>query len=829
MALDAARSSVVLHVETDEGTGQFSIARGVLRGGAFGEASGAMALDRVLEVGASSYQVHPVTEPPPMVGLDGKEVDQGPRLSDLLASRQIDSQDRSGFFMRSRLARTETPLPSDLSELEVRVAERLEAGGRPFDLLSELKAPPEEFLSALRGLVDRGIVSSGAAPVPTSKPFASTLQSEQSLGAPPPRPSEKPFGSTLKSARSSLPPSKKFADTFRTVESPTRRGVFGSRVEPDGSQPPSPPLGARTLMGGSTPFPNVTERRQPSKPPSRGRRNSLSSTHMAGSFASPELAQPRTLRDQAPPEAVSQARALATMLFASSSTAEEVPVPSGRFEPETLEELGGLNKALHSSRRPGQAEKPQQFPSTSSDPSQPVVVVGRYEVLARIKSGGVGSVYLCRTSSSSGFQRLFAMKVLRDSSSHDPAMIREFFREAQVLGSLHHPNIIGIVDVGSETEPYLVLDYVEGGSLFELCQASPNSRDPAVIVTIVLDALAGIAAAHTATDDAGNPLKIVHHDLTPHNLLVGIDGACRVADFGVARTSDSKADEKQYGKPAYVAPERYLGGAGDHRSDLFSLGVVLYTALTGRTPFFGESAGEIRQSVLMGKVPSASSVGLGPPPCFDWVIHKALSLSPKDRFQSAEEMMVQLRRIAAREDLIASPSQVASWVTDTLGERLEQRRKVLRPTTYPPALEEAPEAPPPSGFEVAPVTSRPFSSPPSSYAENEKTEALPSQPAAAPAPPPPADRSSEPGEPFQPPAEGAPPVVLYVAISFVLVILGALIFAPDVVRRLFSEGEPPAQTLEDAPPPKTEPTPPSGADQKDEPEVVIPDIQPATK
>lgn len=813
MALDAARSSVVLHVETDEGVGQFSIARGVLRGGAFGEASGAMALDRILDVGASSYQVHPVTEPPRAIGSDGKEVDEGPRISDLLVSRQADSQDRSGFFMRSRLARTERPLPSDLSELEVRLAARLEAGGRPFDLLSELKAPPEEFLTALRGLVERGVISPGSDRSPAPRPFASTLQSAEPLETADLAKTAKPFGATLKSAQYSRPPPN-LGNTFRTVEPPTRKGVFGSAL-PAENEPPSPPVGARTLMGGSTPFPNVTERRQPSKPPSRQGKNPLGSTHMAGSFASPDLAQPRTLRDQAPPEAVSQARALATMLLTSSAD-EELPVPSRRFEPETLEELGGLNKALHSSRKPDLAGTARESVPASSDPSLPVV--GRYEVLARIKSGGAGSVYLCRSSGSSGFQRLFAMKVLRDRSAHDPALIREFFREAQVLGSLHHPNIIGIVDVGSESEPYLVLDYVEGGSLFELCQESPESRDPAVIVTILLDALAGIAAVHEATDDAGTPLRIVHHDLTPHNLLVGTDGACRVADFGVARTGTPKVGEKQYGKPAYIAPERYLGAPGDHRSDLFSLGVVLYTALTGRNPFFGESADEVRQSVLTGKVPPASSVGLGPPPCFDWVIERSLSLNPKDRFQSAEEMMVQLRRIAAREDLLASPSQVASWVKSTLGDRLDERRKLLRPTNAPPPHDEAPPVP---RFEVASVPSRPFSAPPSSYAEGERTEALPSQPVAA--PPPAADASLA----VAPPTGKQRTILLYAAIFFALLALGTVILAPDWLGRFFSH----SQRLDTIEPNPTELKPESETDikKRGEPEFVIPDIQPAGK
>lgn len=751
-AVDAARSSVVLHVQTIKGSGEFSIARGVLRGAAYAEASGVAALEAVLEAGVLSYQVHPVTEPPPALGPDGKEVNEGPRLGDLLEAKKGSEGERSGLYMRARLVRTASPLPSDLTPLQSRVAERLGQGISPAKLLPELAATPEEFLKCLRNLVEKGLIAHRGH-----------------------SPSVRPLSATLQSAEGTL-----------------SKDVGGRAA----------PL-SRTLLGGSPLLSNVTERGQPDQPSTRRPRDPMLSTQMAGSFSSWDLSEPATRRDQAPPEGANRAAKTATIGFGSGR--DDVAVPSRRFEAETLKELGGLNRAIHSSRQP---VLPAADGAAADDPAPGLPVVGRYEVLGRIKSGGVGSVYLCRLKGSSGFQRLFAMKVLRVGVAHDPLLVREFFREARILSTLHHPNVIPIVDAGSEKEPYLVLDYVEGGSLFELCQESPETRDPAVVVAIMLDALAGASAVHQATDDAGEPLQLVHHDLTPHNLLVGVDGACRVADFGVARAGAAKMGERQYGKPAYVAPERYLGAAGDHRSDLFSLGVVLYTALTGVNPFQGANAEEIRRRVLQGQVAPASTVGLRPPPCFDWICEKALAPQPKERFQSAEEMMMQLRRIAAREELIASPSQVGHWVRSVFHERLDARRKLLRPTQPPPQDSNEPD--PVVPFESAEAPQRTLSSPPSSYASWEKTEALPSSPAPEPYPAaePPLDKRE---------------FTLYVAISCVLLVLATAIFAPDWLGFGSSSSVKPAAAdakKPDSAQPKVE---------RPEPEVVIPDIRPAGK
>ena len=409
---------------------------------------------------------------------------------------------------------------------------------------------------------------------------------------------------------------------------------------------------------------------------------------------------------------------------------DDRPVPSVRLAQAVRQELFDLNSAIISSRAPGVQQDSRPFsPAAQNDSDLPRV--GRYEVLARLKRGGMGSVYLCRLSGSAGFQRLFAMKVLSSNSTLDESFdaMEAFFREAQLLAQLHHPNIVGIVDVGTATEPFLVLDYVEGGSLFDLCNGSPNSRDPKKIVAIMLDALAGLAAAHRAVDAGGTPLELVHCDLTPHNLLVGIDGACRIADFGIARAhSDAhrEANGPLWGKPGYMAPERAAGKNSDQRSDIFSLGVALYTALTGVEPFAGASSAETLRNVIEKSVLPPSQVGFCPPPALDWVCMTALEKDPAARFQTADEMLTQLRRVAARADLFAAPLDVGSWVKEVLGKKLEERRQVVRRATDPKTAQIS-EAPPPDLGAAGSTPARPESvhapapPPPSSHTHHEAT------------------------------------------------------------------------------------------------------------
>jgi serine/threonine-protein kinase len=502
-------------------------------------------------------------------------------------------------------------------------------------------------------------------------------------------------------------------------------------------------LGGKTLMGtgySSAPPAALAEDRVPGglRQPAIPKLSPLSSTLLGPAAAAP----------QTPQNGAAQAATL--VLETQHPDVDTGPVPSSQLDPSALRQLAELHEAISSTLHPipqrpieDQEEWPPPPPAEETAPvAEPSVHprVGRYEVLVRLKSGGMGSIYLCRLSGSAGFQRLFAMKVLHTELVEQPEALDLFFSEARLLAQLHHPHIVGIVDVGTVHQPYLVLDYVEGGSLHELLRATGYALEPGVVLSILLDALRGLSAAHQLVGEHGEELGIVHNDISPHNLLVGVDGTCRVADFGVAKARGfSPGSLSTRGKPSYVAPERLLNQPFDHRADIFSCGVVLYQALTGVDPFRGATVEETLRNVLERPILPPSEVGLRPPPALDWVCMKALARNPVERFQSAEEMANQLRRVAAREDLLVPPSRVAQVVRASLGSNLEAARAAAqgaavgtsaarsetgRPSTIPPgalssgasAAAEAPDT------ELA---SPPFTEPPPSSGDfRERTEVL---------------------------------------------------------------------------------------------------------
>jgi serine/threonine-protein kinase len=344
--------------------------------------------------------------------------------------------------------------------------------------------------------------------------------------------------------------------------------------------------------------------------------------------------------------------------------------------------------------------------------------VGRYEVLCRIGRGGMGSVYLCRVTTDAGFRRLFALKVLHASLSESPGASDLFLQEASLLGWLNHPNVVGVVDAAIyHGQPYLVMDYVEGCSFHLLLKRSPEARTPRLVVSIVLEALAGLHAAHTLSDEDGEPLEIVHCDISPDNLLVGINGVCRLTDFGVARVrANAQRPEVTRGKPGYLSPEQVLDRPVDCRSDVFSMGVVLYNTLTGTRVFDGGTVEEVLNAVLKAPIRPPSKVGLCPPAALDAICLRALQRDPALRYQSAEEMLLDLRAVALKHDLLALPSETAGWVDAAVGEDLRMRRLAcldasrrsreamplpLTPSEMPPPLPVAvptlpPESDPPS-------------------------------------------------------------------------------------------------------------------------------------
>jgi serine/threonine protein kinase len=272
--------------------------------------------------------------------------------------------------------------------------------------------------------------------------------------------------------------------------------------------------------------------------------------------------------------------------------------------------------------------------------SQPATL-GRYELLGMLGRGGMATVYLGRMEGEAGFQRLFAIKVLHPHLADDAEFVGMLLDEARIAARLHHPNVIPIVDLGAQDDAhYVVMEYVEGCSLWALLTKYRDTRPPRVIIPIVLDSLSGLHAAHRLTDDDGSPLNLIHRDMSPQNVLVGADGTTRITDFGIARAESrihSTRPGEVKGKIPYMAPEQIGGGTVDSRADIFAVGTMLWSALTGRRLFFDpNNEASTMTNILFMDIPPPSKVGLRPPSAFDSICLRALERDPDKRFSTAQ-------------------------------------------------------------------------------------------------------------------------------------------------------------------------------------------------
>ena len=298
----------------------------------------------------------------------------------------------------------------------------------------------------------------------------------------------------------------------------------------------------------------------------------------------------------------------------------------------------------------------------------------RYELYASVGRGGTAEVFLARMIGPHDFSRVVAVKRLLPELAKDAAVASSFVEEAQLAAGIRHPNVVPMLDVVQDNgEVFLVMEYVEGESLAALMRAAVtnNVRIPiAVVVAIVSDVLAGLHAAHEVKAANGSRLELVHRDVSPQNILVGIDGHARLFDFGIAkalgRASRTVAGTIR-GKTAYMPPEQLRGAPLDRRSDIYAVGVLLWEALVARRLFPSESS---RSLSARAEIPRPSDERPGVASALDDIALRALAFDPNGRYGSAEEMACALEAAHPA----ARPREVAAWVNSQARESLAQRR-----------------------------------------------------------------------------------------------------------------------------------------------------------
>ena len=357
--------------------------------------------------------------------------------------------------------------------------------------------------------------------------------------------------------------------------------------------------------------------------------------------------------------------------------------------------------------------------------------IGRYRVLGEIASGGMATVYLGRLEGPARFARLVAIKSLHAQYAKDPDFLSMFLDEARLASRVRHPNVAPILDVLSQHgELHLVMEYVEGESLSRLVRLlrQKGERVPqSVAVAVMSEVLDGLHAAHEATDDGGEPLGIVHRDISPQNILVGVDGAARLVDFGIAkavgRMQTTRGDQLK-GKLAYMPPEQLSRDALDRRADVYAAGIVLWELLCGRRLFYADDEISTFKLATEAKIDPPSLHVPEVPAELDAIVLRALQRDREQRFASAREMAIALEKTR----LAASAREVSEWLLGLSGEDIGKRAQLLSPAEAAPATAE--EIATDSGLSLPSAVAARLSN------GDAATAILPQAPGAAPRPPP---------------------------------------------------------------------------------------------
>jgi len=304
-------------------------------------------------------------------------------------------------------------------------------------------------------------------------------------------------------------------------------------------------------------------------------------------------------------------------------------------------------------------------------------VIGRYAIYDAIATGGMATIHLGRLSGPVGFAKTVAVKRLHAQFAHDPEFVAMFLDEARLAARIQHPNVVQTLDVVStDGELFLVMEYVRGETLSRLVRAAHSAGEsvpPRIVVALISGVLQGLHAAHEAVDDSNRALALVHRDVSPQNVLVGLDGTARLLDFGVAKAENKTSSTREgqlKGKLLYMSPEQLEGEDVDRRTDIYATAIVLFEALTGKRMFSGKSEGAQIAKITRGEIvlPSSMDPALAP---FDAVLKKAAALAASDRHATAREFALALEKIVPP----APATEVAAWVERIAGPTLEERAK----------------------------------------------------------------------------------------------------------------------------------------------------------
>jgi eukaryotic-like serine/threonine-protein kinase len=320
--------------------------------------------------------------------------------------------------------------------------------------------------------------------------------------------------------------------------------------------------------------------------------------------------------------------------------------------------------------------------------------LGRYHLLAKLATGGMAEIHLARQTGIQGFERLVVLKQILPNLASEPHFLEMFLDEARITVQLNHPNIIQTYDLGEEGGVYyMALEYLEGESLAYLTREASRQHHrlaPHLAAAIVAAVADGLAYAHAFATPDGKPLGIVHRDVSPQNIIVLFNGGVKLVDFGVAKAASRMSQTRAgvlKGKISYMSPEQCSGGAVDRRSDIFSLGVVLWGLLTGQRLFRRDNEAATIKAIVFEPLPDLAAQAQGFPPELVAITLRALERDPARRFQDCAALSAALRDWLRRSQAAAGPAEIAAFLETLCGERIRTKKQLLEKVQQGPGAE----------------------------------------------------------------------------------------------------------------------------------------------
>jgi serine/threonine protein kinase len=311
-------------------------------------------------------------------------------------------------------------------------------------------------------------------------------------------------------------------------------------------------------------------------------------------------------------------------------------------------------------------------------------MLGKYEILRKLAMGGMAEIYLARSRGQAGFEKLVVIKRILPTVANDPKFVEMFLDEARLAATLQHPNIADVYEVGDHTgSPFFAMEFIHGKDVRSMRMAAREKKEQlplAIALAIVHGTASALDHAHERVGPDGQNQGLVYRDVSTSNILVSYEGAIKLIDFGIARATSSTHQTQTgtlKGKIPYMSPEQCRGQPLDRRSDIFSLGVVLYELTVGRRPFSGENDFAIMDAIVRGSATPPSQAVRGYPAELEAITLKMLARNRNERYQSLEEMLHDIEPFLHTNRLWVSPKQLSKYMRTVFADDVAAWDKAL--------------------------------------------------------------------------------------------------------------------------------------------------------